>query len=119
MCIAGSNVVINMWSQIEIAASITCACLPPLKPLFCMVFKGFLGDCDEKCGGTTPRPRQLQSPHDDSVLQGSFVETGSEEGLTQVGTGLTMQREKDIESGATEKTGDVTVHGEYDIRAEV
>lgn len=105
-----------MWSQIEIAASITCACLPPLKPLFCIVFKGFLGDCDGTCGGTTPRPRQLQSPHDDSVLQDSFVAAeGSEEGLTQVGTGSTMQREKDIESGTIEKTGDVTVH----IRAEV
>lgn len=106
-----------MWSQIEIAASIACACLPPLKPLFCIVFKGFLGDCDGTCGGTTPRPCRIQSPHDDSVLHDSFVATGSEDGLTQVGTGSTIQREKDIENGAVEKTSDVTVHAEYCIRA--
>lgn len=87
--------VLNVWSQIEIATSITCACLPPLKPLFCMVFKGFLGDCDGGCG-TTPRPCRMRALPVDSVLQDSFVQMGSEEGLTP---GRTIGNEKDIENG--------------------
>lgn len=70
--------VINIWSQIEIAASITCACLPPLKPVFCLVFRGFLGPCDETCGSKAS-PGRMQPLHGDSVLQDSVVQVEREE----------------------------------------
>lgn len=83
-----------------------------------MIFKGFLGDCDGTCG-TTPRPCRVRELPADSVLQDSFVGTGSEEGLTQVGTGSTTEKEKDIESGEIGKAVvDITVDAEYRSRAE-
>lgn len=92
--------VLSTWSQIEITVSIACASLPPLKSLF---YKGFHGDYDGGCEAT-PRPCRMRALHTDSVLQDSFVPMGNEEGLTQLGTGRTI--EKDIESGdSIEKTG--------------
>lgn len=93
---------LGIWSQIEVAASIASACLPTLKPLFCLAFKGFFGECDGACGAAeTPRPcRRL--PHDDSILRDSFVPMGSEEVLTRIGNASVIRKEKDIERGLTE-----------------
>lgn len=84
-----------MWSQIEITASIVCACLPPLKPLFCLVFGGFLGPCEETCGSSMPG-RRMAPLHVDSALQESFVQAGSEDVLAH-GIG-SKEKGKDLES---------------------
>lgn len=73
-----------------------------------MVFKGFFGDGDGGCEAT-PRPCRLRALPADSVLQDSFVPMGSEEGLTQVGSGRTIEKEKDIESGDSIGKTDVDI----------
>lgn len=102
-----------MWSQIEITASIACACLPPLKPVFCLVFRGFLGPCDETCGSTAP-PGRMQPLHVDSALQDSIVQVEGDEEM-RIGTAYSThdttcstigkEKEMDVES-AVEIVGD-------------
>ncbi|KAL2005056.1 hypothetical protein VTN00DRAFT_2906 [Thermoascus crustaceus] len=47
----------SLWSLIEVAIAIVCACLPTLRPLFVMVFQSFASTISSRRGETTSGPQ--------------------------------------------------------------